>query len=77
MTVCKQNRVSGRKFRPFNISLVSFRQILNAHTSDILLSDTNVIFLPLDCGVFFSRYSLSSADKAEKDKDMFGCQIHA
>ena len=49
----------------------------DAHTSDILLSDTNVIFLPLGCVFFFSRYSLSSADKTEEDKDKFECQIHA
>ena len=38
-----------RKFRLVNIFPISFRQILNknAHTSDILLSDPNVIFLPL------------------------------
>ena len=28
-----------------------------------------VIFLPLSCILFFSRYSLSSADKAEEGKE--------
>ena len=35
------------------------------------------MFPPLGCGVIFSSYSLSSADKTEEDKDMFECQIHA
>ena len=37
-----------------------------------LLSD--VIFLTLGCGLFIG--SLSSADKMEKGKDLFECQIH-
>ena len=32
--------------------------------------------MPLGCGLFFSRYSLSSADKMEERKDMFECQIY-
>ena len=53
-----------------------FAKFLNkyTHTSDILLPDTNVIFLPF-C-LFISRYSLSSADKTEESKDMFERQIH-
>ena len=48
-----------------------------SHNLDILLSDTNVIFLLLGCGLFFSRYSLSSANKTEEGKEMFKCQIYA
>ena len=36
-----------------------------------------LLCLPLGCGLFFSRYSLSSADKTEESKDMVECQIHA
>ena len=48
----------------------------NVHTMDTLLFNINVIFLPLDCGLFVLRYSLSSADKMEEGKDMFECQIY-
>ena len=71
MTVCKQNHAVSHKFRHVNISLISFCQILkNFHTLDILLSD--VIFFPLSCGLFFPRYSLSSADKTKRAK----CQTY-
>ena len=40
------------------------------------ITNTNVIFLLLGCGLFFFRYSLSSANKMEEGKDMFECQIH-
>ena len=75
---CKQHQVVCGKFWTVIISLISFPKFWNknAHTSNILLSDTNVIFLPLGRGLFFSRYSLSSADKTEGGKDMFECQLH-
>ena len=68
MTVCKQNRAVSCNFWPV---------IISSHTSDILLFDTNVIFLPLVCGLFFSKYSLFSADKTEEDKNMFESHVHA
>ena len=70
MTVCKQNQaVVSRKFRPVNISLILFRQIFEIKMPIpriFLSSDTNVIFLSLDCSLFFSRYNTFFEDKPEK-----------
>ena len=45
--------------------------VFSTQNEDILLSDTNVIFLPLGCGFFFSRWSISSADNMEEGKDVW------
>ena len=74
MTACKQNP-----------AIINFSQSIflsscfakfwnkNSHSLDILLSDTNVIFLPLGCGLSSPRYSLSSSDKTEEGVDVFKC----